>query len=68
MGLFDKFKKNNKKRKIENDETNAPVWDAITELCNKVFPEQKNPKHYGTLISWKFGGNDSFLPQKGTDL
>lgn len=58
MGLFDKFKKNNKKVKIENEEINAPGWDAITELCDKVYPEQKNPKHYGTLISWQFGGND----------
>ncbi len=58
MGLFDKFKKNNKKEKIENEEINAPGWDAITELCDKVYPNQKNPKHYGTLISWQFGGND----------
>lgn len=58
MGLFDKFKKNNKNKKVENDEINAPGWDAITELCDKVYPNQKNPKHYGTLISWQFGGND----------
>lgn len=33
-------------------------WDAITKECERVYPEQKNPKHYGTLISWQFGGND----------
>ena len=38
MGLFDKFKKNNKNEKVENDEINAPGWDAITELCDKVYP------------------------------
>ena len=58
MGIFDKFKKNSKNKNKENEEINAPGWDAITELCDKVYPNQKNPKHYGTLISWQFGGND----------
>ena len=51
MGLFNKFNSNNKDNK-------ASGWDAITKLCNKVYPGQKNPKHYGTLISWQFGGNN----------
>ena len=54
MGLFDKFKKSDK-----NNDVKAIGWDAITNLCNKIYPNQENPKHYGTLISWKFGGNDS---------
>ncbi len=59
MGLLDKFKKKNiKNENSKNDETKAPGWDAITELCDKVYPNQKNPKHYGTLVSWQFGGND----------
>lgn len=33
-------------------------WDAITETFEKLYPGQENPKHYGTLISWRFGGND----------
>lgn len=33
-------------------------WDAVTTACEKIYPTQKNPKHYGTLINWKFGGND----------
>ena len=33
-------------------------WDSITEACEKIYPTQKNPKHYGTLIGWKLGGND----------
>lgn len=45
--MFNKFEKGTK-----------DGWDAITELCNEVYPDQKNPKHYGTLISWKLGGND----------
>ena len=40
-------------------------WDAITELCDKVYPNQKDPKHYGTLISWELGGND---PLKGISV
>lgn len=45
------------KEKI-NNELNASGWDSITEMCNKVYPNQNNPKHYGTLISWGLGGND----------
>ena len=33
-------------------------WDAITVAFEKLYPGQDNPKHYGTLISWRFGGND----------
>ncbi len=55
MSLFDRFKKINEN---ENNEINASGWDAITELCDKVYPNQKNPKHYGTIVSWQLGGND----------
>lgn len=33
-------------------------WDAITNACEKIYPDQKSPKHYGTLIKWAFGGPD----------
>lgn len=39
MGLFDKFKKNDKKAK-ENEEAKAPGWDAITEECERAYPSQ----------------------------
>lgn len=42
----------------ENKETNLLGWDAITKMCESVYPNQNNPKHYGTLIKWQFGGND----------
>ena len=59
MGLFDKFKKKNELLdKEQNEEIGAPGWNAIDELCDKVYPNQKNPKHYGTIIKWIFGGND----------
>ena len=40
------------------DNYNMAGWDAITEACEKIYPEQKDPIHYGTIISWQFGGND----------
>lgn len=61
MGLFDRFK--NKKSeephtKPQAEEVNTAGWNAITEACEKIYPTQKNPRHYGTLIKWQFGGND----------
>ena len=58
MGLFDKLKKNKTTEKTNEENINSIGWDAITEACEKVYPTQKNPKHYGTLINWRFGGND----------
>ena len=62
MESFDDFTKNENK---ESGMRNALGWDAITELCNKVYPNQRNPRHYGTLISWELGGND---PLKGISV
>ncbi|WP_196802976.1 suppressor of fused domain protein [Candidatus Stoquefichus massiliensis] len=33
-------------------------WDAITKECERAYPGQDNPLHYGTLMSWQLGGND----------
>lgn len=54
-----------KNEENEMEEAGAEGWDAITEECERIYPEQKNPKHYGTLISWKFGGND---PLRGISI
>lgn len=43
---------------MENEEVKALGWDAITNECERIYPNQKNPKHYATLIKWIFGGND----------
>ncbi len=43
---------------LKNEDVKAPGWDAINELCDEIYPNQNNPKHYGTLISWDLGGND----------
>ena len=58
MGLFDRFKNKTETKENNNEEIKAQGWDAITNECERVYPNQKNPKHYGTLIKWKFGGND----------
>lgn len=33
-------------------------WDAIINEFEKLYPDQLEPKHYGTLIGWRVGGND----------
>lgn len=49
----------------KNIEKNAYGWDAITEEFEKIYPNQKDPKHYGTLISWELGGNE---PLRGISI
>ena len=39
------------------EENNTSGWDAITAEAERIYPEQKEPKHYGTLIKWAFGGS-----------
>lgn len=41
-----------------NEKLNFDGWDAITNACEKIYPMQTNPKHYGTLVGWRVGGND----------
>ena len=55
MGLFDIF---NKKEEKKTEEVNASGWDAITGECERVYPGQKDPKHYGAIIKWRLGGPD----------
>lgn len=62
MGIFDKLR-NNKKR--DNEEIMALGWDAITKKFEEIYPNQNNPMHYGTIIDWKFGGND---PLRGISI
>ncbi|HJC64943.1 MAG TPA: suppressor of fused domain protein [Candidatus Blautia merdavium] len=65
MGLFDKFKKKEKTKENNSEDANVQGWDAITNECERVYPNQKNPIHYGTLINWKLGGND---PLEGVSI
>ena len=58
MGLFDKLKKKTNVHQNEEEPVNTLGWDAITMEVEKIYINQKDPKHYGTLISWRLGGND----------
>lgn len=58
MKLFGKFKNNSSEAEKLRENINSSGWDAIDKLCDEVYKEQKNPKHYGTLISYQFGGKD----------
>ena len=42
----------------KKEKTDKNGWDYITEECDRIYPDQKDPKHYGTLVSWNLGGND----------
>ena len=42
----------------DNEEINTSGWDAIDQEFSRIYPGQDNPKHYGVLIKWRFGGND----------
>lgn len=60
MGFFDIFKsaKKEKKKEIVDEKINTSGWDAITDECERIYPGQKDPKHYAPIIKWMFGGND----------
>lgn len=47
-----------KRKKQSQSSSEAPGWDAITAAFEALYPGQTNPKHYGTLVKWEFGGND----------
>ena len=64
MGLFDRFRKKEEKPKEETEEMielekpESSGWDAITAVFEKLYPDQKDPKHYGVLVPWELGGDD----------
>lgn len=48
------------KEQVADNSSNddAPGWNAIEKEFERVYPGQTDPKHYGTLIKWRLGGND----------
>lgn len=58
MGVLDKFKKKTEKKDPNDDEVVMDGWRAIEDTCLKIYLGQTDPKHYGTIISWRLGGND----------
>ena len=43
---------------LPEDDVKAIGWDAITNEAERVYSDQKNPKHYAALIKWRLGGPD----------
>ena len=44
MRLFDKFKKKEETKENKKEEINVQGWDAITNECERVYPNQKKSK------------------------
>lgn len=42
----------------EKNKNTTSGFDAITTECERIYPTQKNPIHYGTIIGWRVGGGD----------
>ena len=42
----------------EKNKNTTSGFDAITAECERIYPTQKNPIHYGTIIGWRVGGDD----------
>jgi suppressor of fused len=40
-----------------SEDTNSSGWRAIDTVFERLYPQQE-PLHWGTLISWRLGGND----------
>ena len=70
MGLFDFFKKKSSSEKTpiedgdktvvksEDTDDSAPGWEAIDAEFDRLYPDQPNPLHYGTIVKYMFGGPD----------
>ena len=43
---------------MDDKEVVLDGWKVIEQACLNMYPGQTDPKHYGTLVSWAFGGND----------
>lgn len=42
----------------EKNKNTTSGFDGITAECERIYPTQKNPIHYGTIIGWRVGGSD----------
>ncbi len=54
MEELNELKNNNQ----DGNRIEATGWDSISNVFDEIYPNQKNPKHYGTLIKWSLGGKD----------
>ena len=70
MGLFDFFKKKPSDEEMpikdedkivvesKNIDDSSLGWEAIDAEFNRIYPDQPNPLHYGTVIKYMLGGPD----------
>ncbi len=42
---------------MATEEVEMSGWNAITDAFLKLYPGQTDPLHFGTLISWRLGGD-----------
>ncbi len=47
-----------KEQTTNNNNDGNSGWNAIVKEFERIYPGQTDPKHYGALIKWRFGGND----------
>ena len=71
MGLFDFLRRNflvkryqleyGDKTVVKSEDTDdsAPGWEAIDAEFDRLYPDQPNPLHYGTVVKYMFGGSRS---------
>ena len=43
--------------KMSEEEIKASGWDSITENFERIYTDQQDPLHFGTLIKWRLGGS-----------
>lgn len=48
----------NNDTKSFNNEIKTSGWDAINKLCDEIYPDQKDPKHYTINLPAYLGGKD----------
>lgn len=60
MSLFDKIKKKKSEEAVTNaaNPYDTSGWKAIEDEFLRIYPGQKDPKHYGTIVKWSLGGKD----------
>lgn len=43
---------------MTSGEAASAGWQAISDACRRVYPDQQHPLHFGTIIGWAVGGPD----------
>ena len=54
--LNDKLITEDSAKSSREEQPDMSGWDAIIAEFERIYPDQKEPKHYGRLIPWRLGG------------